>query len=106
MIQIIGFKNCKDTQKAIRYFKERRIEYAFVDLNEYKLSLKEWDSIFSCPNFFNTDSQYYKKNNYSYMDYNEKEEVKEHIQLLRTPVLRCKANAAIGLDVAFVDKYK
>ena len=107
MIQIIGFKNCKETQKAIRYFKERRIDFAFVDLKEYKLSSKEWDSIFNAKNsFFASDSQYYKKNSYQYRDYDEREEVMAHIELLKTPVLRAKTNAAIGLDTDFVEKYK
>jgi arsenate reductase (glutaredoxin) len=33
-IQIFGTKKCKDTQKALRFFKERRIRVHFVDLNE------------------------------------------------------------------------
>ena len=33
-IQIFGTRKCKDTQKAIRFFKERRIQIHFVDLKE------------------------------------------------------------------------
>jgi arsenate reductase-like glutaredoxin family protein len=33
-IQIFGTRKCKDTQKAIRFFKERRVKIHFVDLNE------------------------------------------------------------------------
>ena len=33
-IQIFGTKKCKDTQKALRFFKERRVKVHFVDLNE------------------------------------------------------------------------
>jgi arsenate reductase len=32
-IQIIGTKKCKETQKAERFFKERRIKFQFRDLN-------------------------------------------------------------------------
>jgi arsenate reductase-like glutaredoxin family protein len=40
-VQIFGTKKCKDTQKAIRYFKERRVKVHFVDLNERAASLGE-----------------------------------------------------------------
>jgi len=33
-VQIFGTKKCKDTQKALRFFKERRVKVHFVDLNE------------------------------------------------------------------------
>ena len=33
-IQIFGTKKCKGTQKAIRFFKERRVQIHFVDLKE------------------------------------------------------------------------
>jgi arsenate reductase len=32
--QVFGTRKCKDTQKALRFFKERRIKVHFVDLNE------------------------------------------------------------------------
>jgi len=31
-VQIFGTKSCKETQKALRFFKERRIKTHFVDL--------------------------------------------------------------------------
>ncbi|HET7321374.1 MAG TPA: ArsC/Spx/MgsR family protein [Longimicrobiaceae bacterium] len=34
MVQIFGTKKCRDTQKAVRFFKERRVQIHFVDLNE------------------------------------------------------------------------
>jgi arsenate reductase-like glutaredoxin family protein len=33
-VQIFGTRKCKDTQKAQRFFKERRVKIHFVDLNE------------------------------------------------------------------------
>ena len=44
-IQIFGFKNCFDTKKAERYFKERRIKYQFIDLKEKSLSKRELESV-------------------------------------------------------------
>jgi arsenate reductase (glutaredoxin) len=33
-VQIFGTRKCKDTQKALRFFKERRIPLHFVDLQQ------------------------------------------------------------------------
>lgn len=44
-IQIYGAKKCFDTQKAERYFKERKIKYQYVDLAKYGLSKGEFLSV-------------------------------------------------------------
>ena len=43
-IQIFGKKNF-DTQKAERYFKERRIKYQYIDLKRYGISPGELQSV-------------------------------------------------------------
>ncbi len=43
-IQIFGAKGF-DTQKAERYFKERKINYQYIDLYKYGLSKGEFDSV-------------------------------------------------------------
>lgn len=40
-VQIFGTKKCKDTQKALRFFKERRVKVHFVDLNQRAASQGE-----------------------------------------------------------------
>ena len=44
-IQIFGRSKCFDTQKAERYFKERKIKYQRIDLNQYGLSKGELESV-------------------------------------------------------------
>ncbi len=44
-IQIFGTKKCNDTKKAERFFKERRIKYQFIDMNEKGMSKKEFTSV-------------------------------------------------------------
>lgn len=44
-IQIFGAKKCFDTQKAERYFKERKIKYQYIDLHKYGLSKGEFDAV-------------------------------------------------------------
>ena len=45
VIQIFGTKKCKDTQKALRFFKERSLELQFRDIAEKAPSPGELDDI-------------------------------------------------------------
>ncbi len=45
MIQIFGTKKCNDTKKAERFFKERRINYQFIDMKEKGMSKGEFNSV-------------------------------------------------------------
>lgn len=40
-VQVFGTKKCRDTQKALRFFKERRVKIHFVDLSERAASAGE-----------------------------------------------------------------
>lgn len=44
-IQIFGSKKCFDTKKAERYFKERKIKFQSITLNEKGMSKGEYNSI-------------------------------------------------------------
>ncbi len=44
-IQVFGTKKSRDTQKAERYFKERRIKYQYIDLTRYGISRGELQSV-------------------------------------------------------------
>ncbi len=86
--------------------KERRREFQFVDLKDRKLAQKEWDSIFQCcdsDEFIDKESKFFIKNGYKYMEFDPKEEVQEHIELLKLPVLRNKSKAVIGFDKDFIE---
>lgn len=82
MLQVIGTAKSKDTQKAVRYLKERNIPFQFVDLTRYSLSPKEWKSILSSvsdtDDIIDKESQYYKKNGYAWREYDPEEEVILH----------------------------
>ena len=45
MIQIFGTKKCNYTKKAERFFKERRINYQFIDMKEKGMSKGEFNSV-------------------------------------------------------------
>jgi arsenate reductase-like glutaredoxin family protein len=44
-VQIFGRRDCSDSRKAERWFKERRIPYQFVDLKVKGLSPREFETI-------------------------------------------------------------
>ncbi len=44
-IQIFGTKKSNDTKKAQRFYKERRIKFQFIDMNEKGMSKGELQSV-------------------------------------------------------------
>ncbi|CAN5626011.1 arsenate reductase [soil metagenome] len=63
-VQIFGTKKCKDTQKALRFFKERRIRLHFVDLNERAASpgeLKRFEQRFGAEALLNAESKRFRE---------------------------------------------
>lgn len=102
MLQIIGTKKCKETAKALRACKERSLPCQFVNLAERTLSDGEWASLFkSIPDddLLDTSSAYYTKEGYQYREFSIQEELMEHPELLKTPILRIKGKAHAGFDL-------
>ncbi len=100
-IQIIGTKKCKETRKAVRFFKERGVSFHLVDLNERPLSPGELDNILRkipSEELINTDSASYKKRGMAYMEFNYREEFLEDPGLIRTPVIRCDREVCLGVN--------
>ena len=98
-IQIFGVKKCRDTQKAERYFKERRIPYHFVDFNERGLSKGELDKIKAAVGLealLNRDGKEYIRLNMQYIVQNREEMMLKHPLLIRTPIVRNGAKATAG----------
>ena len=44
-IQIFGKQKCSNTKKAERFFKERNINFQFIDISKYGISKGEYQSI-------------------------------------------------------------
>lgn len=98
--------NSNDTKKAIRFLRERRKEYQFVDLKERSLSKGELENIFrhlKPEECVDTSSAYYKKR-LAYMVYDAAQELEEHNDLFITPILRSKGKAALGFDAEFLEE--
>lgn len=98
-IQIFGVKKCNDTNKAIRFFKERGVKTQFVDLNEKALSKGELDSIsrkIPLDELLDRDGKQFKKRNLEFMTYDLYTELLEDPLLLKTPITRFGQLAALG----------
>ncbi len=100
-IQIFGTKKCFDTKKAQRYFKERRIKFQFIDLNEKALSKGELQKVkvaVGLNNLINKKSKEYKNQNMDKirMDRIKEEILLNHPKLYNTPIVRNGKQATVG----------
>jgi arsenate reductase-like glutaredoxin family protein len=98
-IQIIGTKKCKETQKAERFFKERRIPYHFRDLNEKGISKGELENIKQAvpiEELLDKEGKQFKKRGFNYMVYDVEIESLEDSLLLKTPIVRNGKLVTVG----------
>lgn len=90
-IQIIGTKKCKETQKAVRFFKERRIAFHFRDLSEKGLTKGELENISRVIPFdelIDAEGKRYKERGMQYMRFDIEEKLLNDSLLLKTPIVR------------------
>ena len=107
MVEIIGTKKDRETAKAVRYMKERRIPFSFIDLSERgELPGKIWKSIFSSVSdpseLIDKSSRFFRDNGYEWREYDAREELIGHPELLVIPVLRCGMKAHAGFSESFL----
>lgn len=102
-IQIFGVKKCFDTKKAERYFKERKINYQFVDLTLLGLSKGELQSVkaaIGLNNLVNNASKDYKTLNMDrIISASGREEMLfNNPSLYKTPIVRNGKQATVGYE--------
>ena len=100
-IQIFGTKKCFDTKKAERYFKERKIKYAFIDMKEKGISKGELTSVsnsVSVNELINEKSKDYKKSNLDKIRSNDMklEILLKNQSVIKTPIVRNGKKATVG----------
>lgn len=99
MIQIFGTKKCKETQKAERFYKERRIDFQFRDLKEKGLSKKELENIkqfYDLEEIIDKEGKQYSKRNLQFILHDIEEELLEDSLLFKTPIVRSNKKVVIG----------
>jgi arsenate reductase (glutaredoxin) len=100
-IQIFGTKKCRETQKAERYFSERRITYHFRDLNEKGIAKGELDNIkrsIPLDELIDMEGKEFRNKNLKFMVYDTETELLENPLLLKTPIVRNGKLATVGFQ--------
>ena len=100
-IQIFGRKKCFNTKKEERFFKERKIKYQFIDINEKPMSKGEMNNILRCieiNDLINTKSKDYSKLNFNNI---RSKDIKAELLLknqsvMNTPIVRNGNEAMVG----------
>lgn len=100
-IQIFGAAKCFDTQKAERYFKERKIKYQYIDLHKYGLSKGEFDSVktaLGLKELINCSVKEYKTLNMQNLGIGNvaAEVLFKNPKLYRSPIVRNGKQATVG----------
>lgn len=100
-IQIFGAKKCFDTQKAERYFKERKVKYQYVDVDKFGLSKGELNSVKSAvglKELINCTAKEYKTLNMQNLGVGSaaEEVLFNNPKLYKTPIVRNGKKATVG----------
>jgi arsenate reductase (glutaredoxin) len=99
-IQIFGRRDCSETRKAERWFKERRIPFQFIDLKIKGFSPKELESVarpIGYENLLDRESRRFKEQGLAVMSPARVPKVLQVDPLLvKTPVVRDGAKATLG----------
>jgi len=100
-IQIFGTKKCKDTQKAERFFKERRIPFHFRNLAEKGIAKGELENIkrtVPIDELFDDEGKQFKRRNLEFMVYDKEEELLNDPLMFNTPIVRNGKLVTVGYE--------
>ena len=99
-IQIFGRRDCAETRKAERWFKERSIPFQFIDLKEKGFSPKELETVarpIGMDKLLDRDSKRFKAKGLAFMSPSRVSQVLlDDPLLVKTPVIRNGAKATLG----------
>jgi len=101
IIQIFGTKKCRETKKAERFFKERKIQVQFIDLTQKAISKGELNSILKSielADLLDRDSKRFKELYLQYSDFDIEEKLLAEPLLFKTPIVRFQTKATLGFQ--------
>jgi len=101
IIQIFGTPKCKETRKAERFFKERRVKTQLIDLRETGPSPGELRSITQVippEDLIDTEGKRYRDRNLAYMKFDIETELLDDPLLLKTPIVRYGRDVTVGYE--------
>jgi arsenate reductase len=101
-VQVFGTRKCRDTQKALRFFKERRVKIHHVDLDQRPASageLRRFIQKFGVEALLDREGKRFRDRGLHVAQLSEARIIallEEDPQLLRTPLIRSGNRLAIG----------
>jgi arsenate reductase-like glutaredoxin family protein len=103
MIQIFGVEKNPAVRRALRFFKERRVETQFRDLSVKPPSPGELDDMAAALGgweaLVDTEGPAAKERGLAYLEYDSREELLRDPRLYRMPLVRAgRGRAALGVD--------
>jgi arsenate reductase (glutaredoxin) len=105
-VQIFGTRKCRDTRKAVRFFKERRVKIHFVDLAERAASpgeLRRFEQKFGAEALLDREGRRFRDRGLHVSHLPEPRILPllaEDPHLLRTPLVRYGNQLSLGADEA------
>ncbi len=106
--QLIGTKKNQAFRACERYCTERKIDFQTRDPREKPLGRRELETIAGgvggADALIDTESAAYKKRGLAWMEYDPLDELMEHPDLLRQPVVRTDHGVEIAPDRAALDR--
>lgn len=101
-VQVFGRRDSRDTQKALRFFKERRVQFSFVDINQRPpapAELRRFSQRFGAAALLDRESRAYADSGLAYMRLTDDEVFQRLLNepgLLRLPLVRAGDNLSLG----------
>jgi len=98
-IIVIGTKNCTDTRKAERFFKERGISFHFRNLAEKGLTKGELDNItrvIPINELIDREGKQFGKRNLQFIIFDLEDELINDPLLFKTPIVRNEREVTLG----------
>jgi arsenate reductase-like glutaredoxin family protein len=103
-VQIFGRRDSRETQRALRFFKERRVEVSLVDVAvrpPAPTELRRFIERFGVSAMLDTSSLLYRDQGLAYLRMDEAEMADRLLaepRLLRLPLVRMGEQASVGVD--------
>ena len=105
-VQLFGTSKSKDTQKALRFFKERGLKPSYVDLQKREIApgeLKRFVQKFGLDALVDTSGKAYKDAGLEYMRLSDEQfldKLAENPKLMTQPLVRSGKTLSVGWDEA------
>jgi arsenate reductase-like glutaredoxin family protein len=101
-IQIFGKQKCSDTKKAERFFKERKINFQFIEIDKYGISKGEYlsikNTVGSIEDLIDKNSKEYESQYIGHLS--SQDDVEERLLanpgMFITPIVRDGKKATVG----------